>query len=770
MTQTLNRSRSGRFFSFPLFVQGLQKLRVPGIAMAISVIGLNTLFPLISAASDRSRAENAVSMRVDGWGVVDIPDVRVVDSFSEFAPLLLLVLAFAPLLAFLMFSYLNDRGKSDFYHAVPQTRLCVYFSFISAIATWITSVLLISTLLNLALWPLAIYHTVVVGEVFGLMLAILLGSLLTMAIAALAMTLTGTTVSNLFVAILILVVGRILFWECFDALESIAPAYDLEHSWTQLLAFDHYYPLALCEAVFSGIYYSKTIFNPAIILYTVALTLVLLALGAFCYHIRRSEMANRSAPNKYLQHVYRCAVTIPLLLYVIIDALIHGLDIEHIWIAAIALVLYLLYELTTTKKLKNLIRTLPVFGILIAACLLVYGGLYAVHAVVAADVPSTGRVSTVAVAPSHLRLDKDRIDINKLAIDDAEAIDLVVDALAFSAPLTLDEYREHVNTINNSAYDYNTDVKENISASYRKVSYTKIDVQLRLKSGRVMHRSVWIEEENWERLRTIYLSTQTYRDLYLALPKASEVTSISLATSYSYISLHGEESRALYAIVEREYDRLSDEQKVAAKEATDVGTNGNLPTLYLRSSGYNDTLTLSYEYFPESFAMVARYALEDRHGEGKKGIETLQSMLDLFTALREEDFVRPNDGTDKVGPNDVLWYTDFSLSLATAYSYDDYRDLLSASHSEFLIFVDTAGYSPKDPDMFSNLQRVTAILNTSDSLLNYEDTTRRPYMLRMTYSGLPDSLYGKTGEYGEFCGYVMLTPSEAAAIGVGAYK
>ncbi len=400
MTKTKKLNRSGAYFSLPLFWQGIKKLRIPGIAMAITVIGLNIIQPLTSAASDRARQANYLSHlegKMTEWGgMMEIPTMRVVDSFNEFAPVALALIAFAPLMAFLMFSYLNDRGKSDFYHSVPQTRLCVYISFIASIAAWLSAVLIATTALNLILWSTAVYHTLLVGEVLAVMACILLGSLLTMAIASLAMTLTGTTVSNLFVAILILLAAPIVYWEYFEAMYDIVPAYLIEESWTRLLVMENYYPFALFSAILSGSSrYARIIFDGGVVAYTVLLTIGLLLAGGAIYHTRRSESANQSAPNKLLQHVYRCVITLPLLLWPILDALNNGLDTDHLWVIFLALILYILYELATTKKIKTMLRSLPIFGILIVACVAIYGSLYLVHLGVQADIPSHAEVKTV---------------------------------------------------------------------------------------------------------------------------------------------------------------------------------------------------------------------------------------------------------------------------------------------------------------------------------------------------------------------------------------
>ncbi|MBQ7337560.1 MAG: hypothetical protein IJW40_03790 [Clostridia bacterium] len=771
----LHCNRSGKLFSLPLFLQGIKKLRVPGIAMAISVIGLNVLFPLITAASDRSRVDYYNSLQMEGWGVYEpIPTLNAVDTFSEFAPLSMLLLAFAPLLAFLMFSYLNDRGKSDFYHAIPQTRLCVYFSFTASIVAWLSAVLLVSTSLNLLLWQLAIYHTVAIGEALALMLCILLGALLTMSIAILAMTLTGTTVSNLFVAVLIFLVARIVFWECFEALYDIIPVYDLDRSWTRLLTFDNYYPIALFLAVVAGSSSSEqVVFDGAIIAYTVVLTVVLLALGAVCYHIRRSEMANQSAPNKYLQHVYRCAVTIPLLLFVVIDAMLNGLDVDHIWVAVIALILYLLYELTTTKKLRNLPRTLPVFGILIAVCMVLYGGLYAMHAVISVDVPAKESVKSVAISPIQLRLDDDRFDMDDLAIADEEAIDIVIDALAFSAPMTRQEYYDHISTLehnmtNKDIIDYDTPDDYlsygGINVSYTPTSYKSVDVQINLKLGRTLHRTVWMEESAYERLRTIYYATETYRDAYLSMPEESELYSLSVSTMNDYLQLKETEIKPFYTMLCNEYYALTVDEKMQVKDFSYNSNDSALPRVHLY--GYysaNTDLVLSPEFFPRTVAYIVELEKEVNHGGSKKAAEYLSEILANILALENDDFYVINS------KGETKYYTYFDLALTPMGTYQDQqKELYNSGYypHRYQLSFDTSDYymSVKDFDYLAALQSAASVLEGASDLFDYENTGKQLYYLEISYSDLPAELSLNKSSFDSFYGYVSLTSAEASAL------
>ena len=102
-------------FSYKLYLQGLRKIRTAGVAMAVIIIVLNAWIPIQCI----SRGGYRGSMTDVDAGML--------------APFGFLLMFFAPLLVYNMFSFLNERKGSDFFHSLPQKRICTYLSFMSAV-------------------------------------------------------------------------------------------------------------------------------------------------------------------------------------------------------------------------------------------------------------------------------------------------------------------------------------------------------------------------------------------------------------------------------------------------------------------------------------------------------------------------------------------------------------------------------------------------------------------------------------------------------------
>ena len=193
-------------FSFPLYKEGLQRIKVSGIAAAITIVLLNAILPVIRLIEEVPSGTRIYS--------VDPND------FMSFG---LLMLVFGAVFAYAMFSFLNERNRSDFFHAIPHKRSCVYISFVLAILTWMLGILAASAAVNAILYLFVPFYSVNLSVVILTPLVLFLASAMISAFMILAMTLTGTTLSNLLIFALVLLFGRTVGQIFVTCLREIVP-------------------------------------------------------------------------------------------------------------------------------------------------------------------------------------------------------------------------------------------------------------------------------------------------------------------------------------------------------------------------------------------------------------------------------------------------------------------------------------------------------------------------------------------------------------------
>ena len=263
-------------FSKGLYLQGLRKIRTAGIAMAIVIIAINALVPTVCMI------ESQFSFPGMTHTVQEI-------GANMAAPAGLSVILFAPILTYVMFSYLNERKSSDFYHALPQKRVCVYTSFVAAILTWIAGTLIASMLLNSILWACARWYDASVSVMVMSTLAYFITALVMMGFMVLAMTVTGTPVSNMLVFILFTLFVRAFGLFFLYGLSEVAPMFHMANSWLRMFDWSFFLPFRLVVELFdveSAAYYDAVM----LIYWAIVGVLLLVGAGVF-YHYRKSENA-----------------------------------------------------------------------------------------------------------------------------------------------------------------------------------------------------------------------------------------------------------------------------------------------------------------------------------------------------------------------------------------------------------------------------------------------------------------------------------------------
>ena len=151
-----------QLFNGRLYLEGLKKLRIIGLAMAILCIAICVIVP-VSVWTDTARYDNYDYVSVDpvtgviiesSQGDEYVRPIKDMDDATLAIPALV-ASYLTPLFIFFMFSYLNKRTESDFYHAIPFTRPCVYLGFTAAALSWLWGTAVVAVISSSLLWLLA---------------------------------------------------------------------------------------------------------------------------------------------------------------------------------------------------------------------------------------------------------------------------------------------------------------------------------------------------------------------------------------------------------------------------------------------------------------------------------------------------------------------------------------------------------------------------------------------------------------------------------------
>jgi hypothetical protein len=294
------------------------------------------------------------------------------------------------------------------------------------------------------------------------------------------------------------------------------------------------------------------------------------------------------------------------------------------------------------------------------------------------------------------------------------------------------------------------------------ISYTSIDVHIKLNSGRTLHRSVWMDEQKWTELKSIYFESEAYRAAYLSIPSPTEVYSINLNMPMDYYGLDTEQTAQLYAVFHAEYSALNPTQQKAIRDAEQYGGNDYLPRIVVSSTRYDRSLFvyIAPEYLPKTYAMVCEYALQ--FNSDRKYHHTATTLSETLAVLSQLEI------TDLVGEKytelKYEFYLDLRLCPAQNYATDDNRYDSSVHFYEvnFDLYNSKTTSNGKNRD-FDRLMAAVAVLRKASNLQDYDNTTKKAFHLTLSWSNFPPEV-NKELTYFDLHQYITLTPPEAAEL------
>lgn len=519
-----------KLFNVRLYLEGLKRLKVIGMAVAILSVTISALIPLVQWMDTPS----------------DYDRIDLVEQYQLCLPLYA-VIFLAPFFFLVLFSFLHKRKESDFFHAIPYTRTCVFLSFTAAALTFVFAIMIASAATAGIIWALNPFTTFHFGELVTMTLMCMLAAAQLSSVMILALTLTGTpTTTMLMFALFTLITRLVMFYlgNCLDSTLDIIHINDLPY-----FSFSWFLPFGMFWfAISGGSYYTD--FNPFLyptnVIYTLIVTVALFTAAWFFYKIRKSEMAGNTAPNRVAQHIFRILFTLPFVLLIPMVLIMEGgSEVTLIFVlVVISLLVYYLYELITTKRFKGFGKATALLPVLVVCCLLFTGAYYATQAVIFENSPDDPDEVVAITLDATTRADWD--DYQAYLLEDSESRD-----------------RDLIKTVvYNMIKTVEMDKKDNYFA-YDGGSWLKID--MKLKNGQTVTRRVFFRGLDRDIIRQKYVETiEIDETVFWSLPKENEVVNLWAegisADLYTYVEFY-DNYNEFYSILLREYDSLTVEQK-----------------------------------------------------------------------------------------------------------------------------------------------------------------------------------------------------------------
>ena len=277
-----------------------------------------------------------------------------------------------PMMMMAAFSYLRVRKTSDFYHALPVKRECLYFSTIAAAFAWIVAELVIASIIPLMMALVSPDIEIEMSKYWEIIYKPLVMSILVLSGFSLGVSLTGNGFTNFFVSIIILIVPRTISTIIYSLAESFTPFLVLNVSNSLL---NNQYNVIFREFDFNG----DTIPMIATVIYTLILSAIYFAAGAIAFVKRKSEMAGRPSAFRGVQVAARMILPFITLLGALTFLMMWGRyfpeEIGYLLFVASMIIsaftVYFIYELATIRKIKKVLKSLVWFPVLVGGVVVV---------------------------------------------------------------------------------------------------------------------------------------------------------------------------------------------------------------------------------------------------------------------------------------------------------------------------------------------------------------------------------------------------------------
>lgn len=481
-------------FDRSLYLDALRQLKFIGVAGTLLLSLEAVLIPIGYLVQS--------SQRHGYTGIIAL------DAMDMHPLLILCFLILAPIMVLYLFQFLNKRPACDFYHALPNSRISLFFSFFAAVLTWLTAAAVVSTLLSVASFSLlGAHYSFNLPSMLVLLFNTLAASLYVAATFAVGMCVTGTLFTNVTVSLLLLLMPRLLLAVFGATLQSLLPAIP---SLNFIPPLDAQYNVVtnLIFGIFTGDPKLSFTFAQGGV-YTLCVGVLYTGAACWLFHRRKSESAGKSAPNRALQTVYRLLIAMLICLIpcvMIIDSLLGessmAADQQFLCVVCYlgAVFLYFLYELFTTRKWRSLLQSIPALGILLVMNGLFIGGVTVAY------------YSTKSIQP-------DAEDIQAVRFIEEDNTNEYFSAKTSSVRHTSSVIRDVVSerlayTLSLSSNSYN--IKRNTPGFVTE----QVIVYLR---GRTVHRNILLSSQDLNAIAQELAKNPTFQEAYLKLPESPTV-------------------------------------------------------------------------------------------------------------------------------------------------------------------------------------------------------------------------------------------------------
>lgn len=622
-------------FNFKLFKQGFKQLKVIGI-ISIIIYFISVILLFVNSSFDSLNP----------------------DSMLDINPMCLATYTvLAPIFTLYLFSFMTSRNSSDFFHSIPIKRKCLFTSYFAAIVAWLTIIHFSSTLFGVAIrlvFPntFSMNYTEILKYAIGLYvsaIAVVCGIMFSQAI-------TGTVFTNIIVTGIILFLPRLFSSIIIEIISDTTSSLIPQPSMSWLLTGSKNMITYPIFSLFTSQTLTSAFKTYGEWFYTIVLAIIYFSVAMFLFCRRKSEIAGNASSSNFLQAVCRISVTMLVCMIPIAGfCTSHSFDMSdtpaYITSYVIAIVVYFIYEIVTTRTIKRLVKIIPGLLVVLAlnvVCILGING-FSSHAI--SNVPEVDDVKYISVSQSNTFSST----YTDYILPILETVEIKDKAVISTAIKSLNNY---VDAIKSDDKDSLYEIDRLYPGLY--------SVKICKKNGDVIYRNIPLSDSSLETINKSCIKDQKVLEKISSLPDFNHISNISFQGLYDEYYFSRNATIEIYDCIQKEYAKLSDYEKLSIisgeqvilneeYEETDTAVLAGNNTFYTTANiyiGYKIlNIHLNPKYFPETNKIFIKNNLTNN-----KQLKNIQKTLEKINS-----------------DNFTSSYSYLDISVTTPYSHINYN-------------------------------------------------------------------------------------------------
>lgn len=649
-----------RFFSKNLYMEGLRQLKVIGVLGTVINLIIAVVIPVGTCLSAKADYRSYINS-------------NIADQFTKYAInivgyhiyYLLFFIVFAPLMVIILFRFLNHREDCDFYHSLPHTRQCLFLSFFAAVATWLTVQIFLVTTVSTILYQMFSNYLVLESfHLFCFAINILVTSLLVASALLLACTLSGNTLTGLIVFLILFFTPRI-FISIYQALMTNQLDY-LSNSINSIFSIKHNLFYTILQSLnFNSLTCAKVTSINFSTVSTLLMALFLFTMAYIFFLKRKSETAENSMNNKTLQTIFRmiftmllCMIPISILFdyYAERNVIFYqyrydntAMMVFYIIISYIAVIIGMfLYELLTTKNIRNALHALKSIPLMIGLNALIFLLL----------ICSFGHYR-------NLRLDEEKIDsITIVSLSHTSNYNSYFEAMIAKYEFTEKELISLLCTAFNDYADMYNDYMDGKRESLYNTDFS-LSVEFHGKSNYTFHLK--LDARTTDQFYKLLYSNQEFYNIYMQLPELTKKDNIYFSNSRE-TSINEAFTKELYKCLKEELAEGKIHPKQWIQTIDTYGIGHITVSKYIDSVYYELKVPINL-IVPKTYQKLLDYYAETHSKDLEKFLDSLQDFEKTFanSSYDESDDNLNLDITGYDSINEISHFIYFSTVKENSY-------------------------------------------------------------------------------------------------------